>query len=250
MNIQRTTGIDDYNRIIKTDSSDSIVGNSTSYTYGLSNRIYAKRRVGTTSQAQEIVTVDLRQSYYTDARSSQNDSQYTSGYNTTPSKFSPLALSVRTSPTQTFNTTFRAELDPQFRELLMTSLSTGYNFTTRFTTNVGWNRRYFIAGKAGYDNPDFLNHYLNLDTRLSTADNRFGGSYSMNFDVLQSQMTQQRINGYYNAQCCGIAFEFQRFNYYSASGTVPPDNRFFMSFTLAGLGNFSPFSGALGNIPR
>ena len=249
VNIQRTTAIDDYNRIIKTDASDSIVGNSTSYTYGLSNRFYAKRRVGTISQAQEIVTVDLRQSYYTDARSSQNDPQYNSGYNTTPSKFSPLALSVRTSPTQAFNTTFRAELDPQFRELLMTSLSTGYNWTTRFTSNLGWNRRYFIAGKAGYDNPDLLNHYLNLDTRLSTADNRFGSSYSMNFDVQQSKLTQQRINGYYNAQCCGIAFEFQRFNYYSASGSVP-DNRFFMSFTLAGLGNFSPFSGALGNIPR
>ncbi len=249
MNIQRTTAIDDYNRIIKTDGSDSIVGSSTSYTYGLSNRVYAKRRVGTISMAQEIVTVDLRQSYYTDARSSQNDQQYISGYNTTPSKFSPLALSVRTSPTQAFNTTFRAELDPQFRELLMTSLSTGYNWTTRFTTNVGWNRRYFIAGKAGYDNPDLLNHYLNLDTRLSTADNRFGGSYSMNFDVQQTKMTQQRINGYYNAQCCGIAFELQRFNYYSSSGSVP-DNRFFMSFTLAGLGNFSPFSGALGNIPR
>ena len=249
MNIQRTTAIDDYDRIIKTDSSDSIVGNSTSYTYGLSNRIYAKRRVGTISQAQEIVTVDLRQSYYTDARSSQNDPQYTSGYNTIPSKFSPLALSVRTSPTQAFNTTFRAELDPQFRELLMTSLSTGYNWTTRFNTNVGWNRRYFIAGKAGYDNPDVLNHYLNVDTRLSTANNQFGGSYSMNFDVMQSRMTQQRINGYYNAQCCGIALEFQRFNY-SSSVAVPADNRFFLSFTLAGLGNFSPFSGALGNIPR
>jgi hypothetical protein len=71
----------------------------------------------------------------------------------------------------------------------------------------------------------------------------------MNFDVLQSRMAQQRINGYYNAQCCGIAFEYQRFNY-SSSAAVPADNRFFMSFTLAGLGNFSPFSGALGNIPR
>jgi hypothetical protein len=131
----------------------------------------------------------------------------------------------------------------------MTSLSTGYNWTTRFTTSVGWNRRYLVPGKAGYDNPDLLNHYLNLDTRLSTADNRFGSTYSMNFDVQQTKMTQQRINGYYNAQCCGIAFEFQRFNYYSSSGSVP-DNRFFMSFTLAGLGNFSPFSGALGNIPR
>ncbi len=90
----------------------------------------------------------------------------------------------------------------------MTSLSTGYNWTTRFTTNVGWNRRYFIEGKAGYDNPELLNHYLNVDTRLSTANNRFGSSYSMNFDVIQSRMTQQRINGYYNAQCCGIAVEY------------------------------------------
>jgi LPS-assembly protein len=250
ISIQRTTAIDDYNQIIKTDASDSVVGNSTSYTYGLNNRVYAKRRVGTTSQAQEILTVDLRQSYYTDARSSQNDQQYISTYSTTPTHFSPLSIGVRTSPTQAFNTTFRAELDAQHRQFRTTSLATGYNWTTRFQTSVGWNRRYFIEGLPGFDNPDLLNHYLNLDTRLSTVDNRFGGSYSMNFDVLQSRLTQQRINGYYNAQCCGIAFEFQRFNYYSSSGTVPPDNRFFMSFTLAGLGNFSPFSGALGNIPR
>jgi hypothetical protein len=71
----------------------------------------------------------------------------------------------------------------------------------------------------------------------------------MNFDVLRSTIRQQRINGYYNAQCCGIAFEFQRFNY-GSSIAIPADNRFFMSFTLAGLGNFSPFSGAMGNVPR
>jgi len=27
-------------------------------------------------------------------------------------------------------------------------------------------------------------------------------------------------------------------------------NRFFLSFTLAGLGNFSPFNGALSGVPR
>jgi LPS-assembly protein len=247
--IQRTTPIDDYDRIIKTDSTDQVVGNSTSYTYGLNNRFYAKRRVGTTTQAQEIVTVELRQSYYTDARSSQIDQQYISGYNTVPTHFSPLALSVRTSPSQGFNTTFRAEIDPQYRKFRTTSLATAYNWTTRFQTTVGWTRRYFIEGVPGFDNPNFLNHYLNFDSRLSTVDNRFGSSYSMNFDVQQSRLTQQRINGYYNAQCCGIAVEYQRFRY-SSSVAVPADNRFFMSFTLAGLGNFSPFSGALGNIPR
>jgi LPS-assembly protein len=249
MSIQRTTAIDNYERIIKTDSTDTIVGNSTNYTYGISNRVYAKRRIGAASMAQEILSVDLRQSYYTDARSSQHDSQYTNSYNTVATHFSPLALSVRTSPSTAFNTTFRAELDPQYRKFRNTSLSTSYNWTTRFQSGVGWTRSYFIENVPGYNNPDSLTHYLNLDTRLSTADNRFGGSYSMNFNVAQSKFTQQRINGYYNAQCCGIAAEYQRYNYSTTSG-VPADNRFFMSFTLAGLGNFSPFSGALGNIPR
>ena len=248
LGIQRTTAINDYDRIIKTDSTDSIVGNSTNYSYGLNNRFYAKRRVGTATQTQEIVAVELRQSYYTDARSSQNDPQYAAIYNSVPTHFSPIAFSVRTSPSPAFDTTFRAEIDAQYREFRTTTLSMGYR-APRLQSSVGWTRRYFIEQLPGYDNPDLLTHYLNVDTRLSTADNRFGSSYSTNYDVVQARFTQQRINGYYNAQCCGIAFEFQRYNYPSAS-TVPPDNRFFMSFTLAGLGNFSPFSGALGNIPR
>jgi len=248
LGIQRTTAINDYDRIIKTDSTDSVVGNSTNYSYGLNNRFYAKRRVGTATQTQEIVAVELRQSYYTDARSSQNDPQYAAIYNSVPTHFSPIAFSVRTSPSPAFDTTFRAEIDAQYREFRTTTLSMGYR-APRLQSSVGWTRRYFIEKLPGYDNPDLLTHYLNVDTRLSTADNRFGGSYSTNYDVVQARFTQQRINGYYNAQCCGIAFEYQRYNYPSAS-TVPPDNRFFMSFTLAGLGNFSPFSGALGNIPR
>jgi hypothetical protein len=31
---------------------------------------------------------------------------------------------------------------------------------------------------------------------------------------------------------------------------VPSDHRFFLSFTLAGLGNFSPFNGAMSGVPR
>ena len=246
--VQRTTAINDYDRIIKTDSTDWVVGNSTNYSYGLNNRVYAKRRVGTTTLTQEIIAVEIRQSYYTDARSSTNDQQYNSTYNTVPTHFSPIALSARVTPSPMFDTTFRAELDSQYRQFRTTSLSAGYR-KPRLQSSVGWSRRYFIEQVPGYNIPDLLTHYLNLDTRLSTADNRFGSSYSTNYDVVQSRFTQQRINGYYNAQCCGIAFEYQRYNYPSGA-FVPADNRFFMSFTLAGLGNFSPFSGALGNIPR
>jgi len=60
------------------------------------------------------------------------------------------------------------------------------------------------------------------------------------------------MSAFYNAQCCGIAFEYQVYNYGSNSyfTAVPQDRRFFMSFSLAGLGNFSPFNGALSGVPR
>jgi hypothetical protein len=64
-------------------------------------------------------------------------------------------------------------------------------------------------------------------------------------------MLMQRITGFYNAQCCGLAFEYQTYNMSGISTAgVPKDRRFFMSFTLAGLGNFSPFSGGLSGVPR
>ncbi len=65
-------------------------------------------------------------------------------------------------------------------------------------------------------------------------------------------MIQQRLTGFYNAQCCGLSFEYQTYNLsgISSSIAIPVDRRFFMSFTLAGLGNFSPFNGALGGVPR
>ena len=54
---------------------------------------------------------------------------------------------------------------------------------------------------------------------------------------------QQRVSGFYNTQCCGVAFEYQRYDY-GGGYSYPVDKRFFMTFTLAGLGNFSPFTGA------
>ena len=46
-------------------------------------------------------------------------------------------------------------------------------------------------------------------------------------------MLKQRMSAFYNAQCCGIAFEYQTFNYggVTAGLPVPSDHRFFLSFT-------------------
>jgi hypothetical protein len=118
---------------------------------------------------------------------------------------------------------------------------------------VGWSKRAFIKELPGFNDPRYLDHYINVSANAHTRDNRVGGIYAFNYDLLRSSLLQQRLTGFYSAQCCGVAFEYQTFNFASSrslGGVIPSDHRFFLSFTLAGLGNFSPFSGALSGVPR
>jgi hypothetical protein len=255
LNIQWTAPVENFNRIIAFDGIDNYVGGAT-YTYGINNRFFAKRKLapGQPALAREFISVELVQSYYTDQRQSLRDLQYSSGQipGTAPSHFSPLALSVRALPTNDINATVRAEFDAEHRQLRTISAQGSYNWTTRLQTSAGWTKKAFIEGLQGFNDANFLDHYLNGSANLHTQDNKVGGIYSFNYDVLHATLTNQRITSFYNAQCCGLAFEYQIYNYQS-SGIgllVPQDRRFFMSFTLAGLGNFSPFNGALGGVPR
>jgi hypothetical protein len=248
LNVQRTTSVDEFSRIVQTDGVDSILGN-TGFTYGLRNRFYAKRRLGRTSQAQEIVTVELTQTYNTDERATAFNRDYTTTYGT-PAHFSPIMLSARASPWPELNATLRAEIDSKYLELRTMSASSSYSWSNRLQSTVGWSQRYFIEGVPGFDNQEALDHYLNVSTNARTQDNRFGGIYSFNYNLLQSTMLQQRLTGFYNAQCCGIAFEYQRYNFSGSQAPIPSDHRFFLSVTLAGLGNFSPFSGGMSGMGR
>ena len=69
--------------------------------------------------------------------------------------------------------------------------------------------------------------------------------------LLGGGFLQQRILAYYNAQCCGVVVEYQTFNFegLAARARVLQDRRFNISFTLAGIGTFSNFFGALGGGP-
>jgi hypothetical protein len=90
---------------------------------------------------------------------------------------------------------------------------------------------------------------MTVTSNVHTKDNRIGTMYSFNYDIENAYLRQQRISTFYNSQCCGIAMEYQTVNFGNAS-TIPSDHRFFLSFTSAGLGNFSPFNGALGGVPH
>jgi LPS-assembly protein len=249
VNIMRTSVIENQTKIVKLEGTDHTVGGDVQYTYGLTNRFYAKQRAavpGQAGQAREIVNVDLRQVYYSKPAASRADPQNNSG--STSDNFSPVWLTIRTQPSLDFNATARAEFDSKYRELRTLTASGTYAWSTQLQSTFSWSKRAFIAEREGFNNPALLDHTLSASSTVRTRDNKYGATYSFNYDVLRSTLIQQRMTGFYNAQCCGIAFEYQKYSFGLSS--IPSDRRFFMSFTLAGLGNFSPFNGALGGIPR
>ena len=254
VNVTRTSSIDNYNRIVRLEGTDYIVGGATQFAYGLANRFYGKLRgvPGQLAQAREIFNVELTQTYYTDQNAAQYDSRYATSFTgAPPSNFSPVALNIRAMPTNDVSANVRAEFDSVYHKLRTISANGIYAWTGRVQSTVGWSKRAFIKELAGFNDPNYLDHYLNVTSSARTLDNRFGGIYGFNYDLLRSSMLNQRLSLFYNAQCCGLAFEYQTYNLssFSARG-IPADRRFFLSFTLAGLGNFSPFNGALSGVPR
>jgi LPS-assembly protein len=247
--IQRITAIDTVDQIVKLEGTDYELGNMTRYTYGVSNRLYAKK-----TNSREILSATIAQSYYTDARSAQFDRQYQSSFNSQapPTHFSPVALLVRSSPTEAMTAEFRTEWDVTVHALRTLAASGTYNRSDWLSVSAGWSQRRYIPDLAGFDDPKRADHYLNTAVNIRGARNRVGGQFSFNRDLLRDTFLQRRITAYYNAQCCGIGFEYQSFNFqgsYVGFG-VPQDRRFNISFTLAGIGTFSNLFGAFGGQDR
>jgi hypothetical protein len=193
----------------------------------------------------------VRQTYYTNDRASQFDPNYSNSFSgTKPYHLSPIALTARAAPADQISATFRAEIDSQYKTLRSVSANGNYSIGNWLGTSAGWTLTRTI-GPTGLVDPSGVRHFLNGTTNVRLAQNKYGGNYTFNFDVVKGQFVQQRITGYYNAQCCGFAVDYQAYNFGTLAGVlVPQDHRFNFSFTLAGLGSFSNFFGALGGAPH
>lgn len=248
--LQRTTAVDDFDRIVQLEATDAIPGNVTQIRYGVNNRLYARRAEGNQdSIARDILSVIVSQAYYSDAHAAQFDPRFqTSFSDTPPSHLSPVKLDVRTELTRRLSGSLRAEYDTQFMALRTVSAEGTIGLGGWLRTTAGWSQRRFVDGLGGFTDPSRLDHYLNAFTSLRTRDNTFGGAYSFHYDVERGRYLQQRALVYYNAQCCGISGELQSFNFegLGARARVPRDLRLSLSFTLAGLGTFANVLGAFG----
>lgn len=254
VNIRKRSAFTRFNEVVQFDSVDTIVGGVTQVTYGVTNRVLARVRQGDApAVVREVMSVDVSQTYYTDALAASYDLQYQSSfaglfaYFAPPSKFSPLRGSVSLKPTPALMGEFGLEYDTQVKAVRTYRASVNATHPA-FDLNGSWSKRQVIPGLAGFDNPASADHFLSLSTRVKQPRGGASAGYSMTYDILRERILQQRISGFYNAQCCGVAFDYAVTNL-SHLG-LRDDKRFSFSFTLAGIGSFTNLLGVFGDNGR
>jgi LPS-assembly protein len=251
LQVVHRTAIDNANQIVNLEYVDSIVGKMTSYAYGASTRLYAKKTEGgPLAIPREIVGATIKQTYYTDINAVKNDQQYRTGNTEPPSHFSPISLLVRTSPATGVNGTFRTDFDGRYSRF-KTFGADGSWENPSVSLLGGWSQVRFHADSTGKNVARF-SHFFNSNTTVRFMRNRFGVIHNFNWDIQNKSILQQRIAGYYNAQCCGFSAEYQMFDLtrFGTSSLIPQESRFHFSVTLAGIGNVSNIFGALGGTPN
>ena len=245
LTVMRTTAIDVFDQIVKLDGTDYTVGSTTRYVYDLTNRLYAKKEV-----AREVLSATISQTYYSNSSASQFDQQYQSSSFTQrkPTNFSPVALQVRGAPTERLQADFRTEWDPTAHALTTISANGTFSEGDWLNGTVGWSQRRFVQELPGFNDPNRADQFINANVNIRRFRNRVGGTYQFNYDLRNDRFLNQRWVAYYNAQCCGVGFEYQTFNLRNSfvNANVPEDRRFNLSFTLAGIGTFSNLFGAFG----
>jgi LPS-assembly protein len=246
--VQRRTTIQDQERIPQVGGAyDTVIGGTTQLTYGLANRFLVRKQAvegAQTGSPQELLNVSIRQSYYSDEKASQYDPAYGNNQGRPPSPYSPITLSAKAMPTQPMSVDFRLDYDPrtdaEFRVI-------GYGLNGVFRTNMvestaGWSKQNYGTARNGLSNNN-----LSQSTLIRLGGGKYGGTVSFNYDIARSILNNHRYIAFYNAQCCGISFEYMAYNYaQSTSLPINKNRRFNMSFTLAGVGSFSNFFGAFG----
>jgi LPS-assembly protein len=245
LSVNRKTSFDGFNRVVRNDSVDTIVGGMTTYTYGLRNSLFAKRRHGAVpGQAQEVASVTLQQTYYSDATGGLYDTSY-QGRGAVGS-FSPLSIQTNVQPTQQLSMQGTVQYDTKFHAIRTTTVGGGLN-AGRVTSNVSWSKYYLIKGLSGYDNPENLSHTLNTGASLRSPSGKLATNWSWSYDFTHDRQVQQRLVLSYMSQCCGIAAEYQSFYVGTfANIGVKTDRRFNFSFSLAGIGTFANLLGSFG----
>jgi hypothetical protein len=229
------------NVLTLSDSSDSIPGDSTRLTYGVNNRLLYRARTtdGSAGSTIQFLTVGVQQTYYLTDRASLNDTQYiSSSLRPRTVDLSDVALNIKVTPSPRLDSSTRFEYDVHGEGLHVITTQGTAQFGASSTT-INFSRQKRPATNA--------NSSMTWSSSLNLLQGQARGAYALTWDIGRGYILNQSIGVTYQAQCCGIQTEFQKFRFTSGA-PIGSDRRFNVSFVLAGLGTFSNFFGAFGGL--
>ena len=219
--VQRRTEIPNQDRIPTATGYDIIIGGVTQMSYGLTNRLLVRKDKEGEPQAgapREMLNVSLRQSYYTDDEREQvrhvvfvrlqqpraRTRSRRSRWSPAPRRPMPLAIDYRLEydPMATAEQSQAARHEPERHA----AHSRASNVTG------GWTRQAFTQTTQTGAVIE-ANNFVNAASDFRLQAEPIGGSVTFNYDIARSTLLNQRYVGFYNAQCCGVQFEYQSFNY-------------------------------------
>jgi hypothetical protein len=191
----------------------------------------------------EIVSVAITQSYYTEPLASIYDPNYSSNLDATAASFSPVSVRASVRVNESAAGDFRMDIDAKYKAVRTMSASLR-SFWSTTDVHAEWSKRFVIPGLNSFRTG---RHFLSGGTTVRSRSNHLGGSYRFTYDVMDGEFVDQRIGGYYNSQCCGVSFDYQKMDtpLWSPQG-IPTNSQFSMSVTLAGIGSFSNPLGSFG----
>jgi LPS-assembly protein len=215
--------VDDQQQIPSFDSIDR-VGSANFGRVSLINRLKAKPKEESGSSL-EIASFELARAYSFDS-----ERPFESG-DGRDSQAGPIEATLRVNPSQDFNLRATATYSGLFSQLLSTSLSSGVDFD-RARFDLRWNSRY--QGATGETLSDQLRFY----TSLRILPDRLTLQASVDYDIEQSLLQEQRYFVDWVSQCYGIRFELRQLDLVDRQET---DYR--VAFTLKNVGTFLDLTG-------
>lgn len=235
VSISRLTAFNDVAKVAKNDSIDNIIGGTTNVSYGLANRLLAKRpALG--GQAVEVASIALTQTYYSNSLAAAADTSYQGVQTASP--FSAVNIIATVQPTTTFNGNAMLAYDAKYREFRSASAGVGLAKRT-LNAQASWSKTFFIADLPGYNNKAALQQAITMSGGYRAPDNHLNARASWAYDFQNKHEINRGIAVSYMSQCCGVAVEYN--SRYVPFATLASQNRIFkLSFSLGGIATFSP----------
>ncbi len=184
------------NNIISMDEVDSTFENNM-LSYGITNRIFIKKKIGTTETPWELLSWDISQSYYINIDSTNN--------NESKNILGPISSYVRFNPSNNFQTEYRLQYSWDLKKITSMNLSNSIRYSV-FSLNLAWN--YYNYGSSSSS----ANNQLRTNLQFSILNNKFNISNAFDFNITKKELMSFSLGIIFNDDCYSIGVEYKKFN--------------------------------------